>query len=203
MTARSAVSPSSRHHSAIAFSVLNRKCGSRWLRSASSCARSASRACACARLGAQPAVLEPDVAPQAQPADQEQRQRDHHARRRGQERVPHAEDARHHDADRQHHSGADRAVEDQADAAVAQIDPLREQNAPGHRRDHHERQAHQDRQRDRQRVAAVTALGGHQRRRDQQDRDQASRMQQRAQRAADDRRFRRRLGQEGAAAQPV
>jgi hypothetical protein len=47
--ARSATSPSVRHHSAIALRVLNRKCGSRWLRTASSWARSASRASASAR----------------------------------------------------------------------------------------------------------------------------------------------------------
>ena len=47
--ARSATAPSSRHHSAIALSVLKRKCGSRWLRSARSCACSASRSSASAR----------------------------------------------------------------------------------------------------------------------------------------------------------
>ena len=111
-TARSAASPSSRHHSAMAFRVLNRKCGSRWERSASSWARSASRASVGRpRLGARQAALEPDVPPQAPAADQEQRQADQHAGRRGQQRPAHVEHPGHHDADGQHHPGADGAVE--------------------------------------------------------------------------------------------
>ena len=72
----------------------------------------------------------------------------------------------------QHHARADRRVQHQADAAVAQVEPIGEQHPPRHRRDDHEAHAHRDPQRDRQRVAAVAALRDHQRRRQQHDRDQ-------------------------------
>ena len=140
-TARSAVSPSSRHHSAIAFSVLNRKCGSRCERSASSWARSASRRERGRRA--------PRRAPGGSPA---------RCRAPGRSRRPGTAPGRrprsagavsnvrpipstrgHDEPERQHHAGADGAVEQQADAAVARGPAVGEQHAPRHRRHDDER----------------------------------------------------------------
>ena len=109
MTARSAVSPSSRHHSAIAFSVLKQEVGiqvgaQRQQLAAFGLARVRDRP----RLRGREPIFEPDVARQAEPTDDKHRS-DTTTLAGAVSKVRPTRAPGRHDPDRQHHTGGDRA----------------------------------------------------------------------------------------------
>ena len=180
-TARSAATPSVRHHSAIAFSVLKRKCGSRCALSARSCARSASRA------RSSDALLETHVAPEAPSTGEEERDVDDERAARGHERGLDAEEAREPHAEREHDPCADRREERHARDALNDALRAVEEHAIRDRRDEHEREAQREPDPERVGRPAVDALRPQQRNRDAEDRYEPLRREERHPRAARDR----------------
>ncbi len=138
---------------------------------------------------AEEARLEPDVAPEAPPAREEEGAADEDARARGQEAPSHVELAREDLPEPEDDAGADGGVEEQANRAVREVDPLGKEDAPRKWGDEHEGDAHRGPERSRISVLPEPPLDVHHRRADEEDGREPPRLQERPERAPDDRRL--------------
>ena len=142
------------------------------------------------RRGARPlrgqARLEADVAAEPPPADDEERERDRDADLVAQEGPADPQRARQEDLEREVHDDGERGVDGDAQREERRPLLLREEQAEGEGRDEDERDAREHRGGDREPPAAVPGLREDERRADDEDRHEALRLGEPAERAADE-----------------